>query len=330
MCDGSKCAVFSSLFLSLWGTGCDIAREVETACRLCFSPLQIDVYLFTYALFCANWSSDAVKGACFHPVFTGPLGDRREVKCRCTAWQRALWCSRSDFPPYLMSTLWRWWQPHPVELPDSWGAWKDAHTSLLLLYLLYGERTSTEEEDGGGSFNASRTTEPLRKLLGFKYLCKETLKHKHKSIWFTSYCYFEAVNKYNSPHVHTTMRRCWAARRGRNRTARRAKGKWREPNRAAAGRARGPGWVGTMIWEGLPAAPWSPTSAVIYVRSGLRPGTGRSLWWWGRMSRTAWCCSARWAHWSRYSVVSPCRESLWGWKLPSHRGRFSHKQHPCW
>lgn len=120
MCDGSKCAVFSSLFLSLGGTGCDVAREVETACRLCFSPrLQIDVYL---PLFCANWSSDAVKGACFHRVFTGPLGDRREVKFRRTALRRALWCSRSDFPPYLMSTLWRWWQPHPIELPDSWGA----------------------------------------------------------------------------------------------------------------------------------------------------------------------------------------------------------------
>lgn len=53
------------------------------------------------------------------------------------------------FFPYLLSTLWRWWQPHPAELPDSWGAWSDAHTSLLLLYLLCGARTSTKGEDGG-------------------------------------------------------------------------------------------------------------------------------------------------------------------------------------
>lgn len=168
-------------------TGCDVARKVETACRLCFSPrLQIDVFL---PLFCANRSSDAVKGACFHPLFTGPLGDRREEKFRCTALHRNLWRWRSDFLPYLMSTLWRWWQPHPAELPDSWGAWKDAHTSSLLLYLLYGEWTSTEEKDGGDHHLMHHTQQNHWGIYWVLSYYAETLKHKHRSLQITFCCY---------------------------------------------------------------------------------------------------------------------------------------------
>lgn len=96
VCDGSKCAMFSSLFLSCVGLlGVTLPEKSKQPVVCAFPPrLEIDVFL---PLFCANWSSDAVKGACFHPVFTGPLGDRREEKFRCTALHRNLWRSRSDF-----------------------------------------------------------------------------------------------------------------------------------------------------------------------------------------------------------------------------------------
>lgn len=134
---------------------------------------------------------------------------------------------------------------------------------------------------------------------------------------------------WNSPHWHTTGRKCWAAQRGRSRTARRARGRSRARSRAAPGRAAGPSWAGTRSWVGS-VARRSPTCAGICVRSDPRQGTVRCLWCWGKRSRTVWGCSARWARCCRCSAAFPCLGNRWDLKLPSRRGRFSQTQHQCW
>lgn len=154
---------------------------------------------------------------------------------------------------------------------------------------------------------------------------------KPRSWWRGTMCWgINALNKSYSPHVHTTRHICWAARRGRNRTAQPARGNSGVQIRVALGRTAVPGWAGMKIWVGSPTARWSPILAVICAHSGPRPETGRFLWWWGRRSRTVWCCSARWAPWPQCSAASPCPGSMWGWKHPSRRGRFSQRQHRCW
>ena len=72
-----NCAMFSPSvpeFVLYW-----VSRNSQSVASRC---LRMDVFL---PLFCANWSLDAVKGASFHSVFIGPLGDRRQEKFNRTA-----------------------------------------------------------------------------------------------------------------------------------------------------------------------------------------------------------------------------------------------------
>lgn len=163
-----KCASFSASvpeFVALLGVTLLERSKQPVICACSHVRLQIDVFL---PLFMCKLELGCSKGTLLPSWLLLGLWEtqeRRNSSAHLSIKPLFFALQISDFPPYLMSTRWRWWQPHLAELPDSWGAWKDGHTSSLLLYPLYWERTSTKEEDGGDHH----------------LMRKHTLRHKHRS-----------------------------------------------------------------------------------------------------------------------------------------------------